>query len=78
MMNQAFFDKVFVGPGGIEGAEPTETYATLLREDLAQKLEEMANRPGLKFSRGSTESLLVELRGLEPLTFALPARRSSS
>ena len=78
MMNQSFFAKVFVGPGGVEGAELTDAYATLLREDLARRLEEMASRPKLNFGRGSTESLLVELRGLEPLTSSLPAMRSSS
>ena len=76
--NQSFFSKVFVGPGGVKGSEPTDEYAILLREDLAERLEEMAARPRLSFGRGSTETLLVELRGLEPLTFALPARRSSS
>ncbi len=78
MMNQSFFEKVFIGPGGVEGAELTDDYATLLREDLAQRLEEMASRSNLGFGRGSTESLLVELRGLEPLTSSLPAMRSSS
>ncbi|MDX6608578.1 MAG: site-specific recombinase [Solirubrobacterales bacterium] len=76
--NQSFFTKIFLGPGGVTGAELTDEYAALLREDLAQRLQDMAGRSQLRFGRGSTESFLVELRGLEPLTFALPARRSSS
>jgi site-specific DNA recombinase len=78
LLNQAFLQKVFVGPGGVEGAELTDAYGALLREALAQELEEMSSRPKLDFSRGSTERLLVELRGLEPLTSSLPAMRSSS
>ena len=34
--------------------------------------------PGLPSTRGSISDQMVELRGLEPLTFALPARRSPS
>jgi site-specific DNA recombinase len=78
MLNQSFFQKVFVGPNGAERAELTDAYGALLGEALTQGLEEMSSRPNLDFARGSTERLLVELRGLEPLTSSLPAMRSSS
>ncbi len=77
--NQAFFKKIFVGMDGTTGAELTAEYAAMLSEDLpAQIKRALSNESRPDFGRGSNERGLVELRGLEPLTFALPARRSSS
>jgi site-specific DNA recombinase len=79
-LNQAIFTKIFIGPGGVKGGDPSEEYTIFLREDLARRVVESKERAKLQppFDWGSTQELLVELRGLEPLTFALPARRSSS
>jgi DNA invertase Pin-like site-specific DNA recombinase len=66
--NQAFFRKLFVGPEGIKAAELTDEFGALLREDLAKRLEAMVAQPRLRFGRGSSERVLVELAGLEPAT----------
>lgn len=61
--NQAFFTKLFVGPEGIKGAELTDEFAGLLREDLAEQLEAMSGQAPAHFGRGSTVRDLVELSG---------------
>ena len=76
--NRVLFGKLFVNKEGVVGSEPTREFATLLREDLDEVLRKAAKDPQLQIAGGSIKGLLVELRGLEPLTFALPARRSSS
>jgi site-specific DNA recombinase len=76
--NQSFFQKLFVGPGGVKAAELTEEFGALLREDLARRIEMMAAQPRLQFARGSNERVLVELAGLEPATSWVRSRRSSN
>ena len=78
LLNQVFFKKLFVGPEGIKGAELTDEFGALLREDLAERLEAMAAQSEAQFGRGSTVSDLVELAGLEPATSWVRSRRSSS
>jgi DNA invertase Pin-like site-specific DNA recombinase len=61
-LNQVFFKKLLVTPKGIEGAELTDEFGALLADDLAQKLEEMAqekDEPHL--GRGSNFDLVVEV-----------------
>lgn len=76
--NQAFFRKLFIGPEGVKAAELTDEFGALLREDLVKRLEEVAARPRLRFGRGSSERVLVELAGLEPATSWVRSRRSSN
>jgi site-specific DNA recombinase len=66
--NQAFFTKLFVGPEGIKGAELTEEFGALLREDLAKQVEAMSALTETQFGRGSSVRVLVELGGFEPPT----------
>jgi site-specific DNA recombinase len=76
--NQAFFSKLFVGPEGIKGAELTDTFAALLADDLAKRLEKLPARPSPHFRLGSSKKVLVELAGLEPATSWVRSRRSSN
>jgi len=66
--NQAFFKKLFVAPEGIKGAELTDEFGALLREDLAKRVEKVAAQTRLHFGPDSNERVLVELAGLEPAT----------
>jgi site-specific DNA recombinase len=66
--NQAFFKKLFVAPEGVKGAELTDEFAGLLREDLAEQIETMSRQAKTRLGRGSTVSVLVELGGFEPPT----------
>ena len=76
--NQVIFRKLFVGPEGIKAAELTDEFGALLREDLAKRLEAVAAQSRLRFGRGSSERVLVELGGLEPPTSWVRSRRSSN
>ena len=77
-INQAVFAKVFLGQEGVTGTQPTAEFAMVLKEDLASRLRKLAGQRNLDFGRGSTESDLVELAGLEPATSWVRSRRSSS
>jgi site-specific DNA recombinase len=76
--NQAFFTKLLVGPEGVKGAELTDEFGALLREDLADRLEEVSAQAENQFGQVSTVSVLVELGGFEPPTSWVRSRRSAS
>ncbi len=78
--NQAFFTRLFVKPlegrPEIAGAELTEPFGALLAEDLAKHLQKLPREPAALRADGSNVKALVELGGLEPPPFRLPAGRS--
>ena len=76
--NQTFFSKLFVGPEGVKGAELTDEFGALLRDDLSKQLEAMSAQTEAHFGRGSSVRVLVELAGLEPATSWVRSRRSSN
>ena len=76
--NQAFFTKLYVGPEGVKGAELTDEFGGLLREDLAERLEEISAEAEDHFGPGSRVGVLVELAGFEPATSWVRSRRSAN
>jgi site-specific DNA recombinase len=70
--NQAIFKKLHVGPDGVEGAELTEEFRSLLDEKLPARLEKIAFNPkSSHFESGSNLEVLVPEEGLEPPTRGL-------
>lgn len=60
-------------------AEIAEPFATLADPELPKSLGgEAVTTSAVSSGAGSSEAIPVELTGLEPVTYALPARRSSS
>jgi site-specific DNA recombinase len=94
LFNQAFFEKLTVHPDGEITHELAKPFRTLLDPQLPAWLQNQVcdegvrtdagewgeNEKGVAFSDagGSNFEVLVEVSGLEPLTFWLPARRSPS
>jgi hypothetical protein len=89
LLNQTFFKRILVGEDStIEGTELTTVYAALAtwepslgkpRHLTALPSPTKANKknPDPVFQgQGSHNAVMVELAGLEPATFWLPARRS--
>jgi site-specific DNA recombinase len=75
-LNQVFFARIYVRDTDISGGVLAEPYAGLLDPDLPATLERRGPRSAAECGHGSRERVSVELAGLEPATFALPARRS--
>ncbi len=88
-LNQLIYTTLLVhDDDGIVGAELTDEFSALLAADLVEGIETEALQEEARRKDhttdlhlddpGSNTGVLVELRGLEPLAFALPARRSPS
>jgi site-specific DNA recombinase len=77
-LNQAFFVRVYVQDDEVVGAELAAPFASLLRPDLPDLIENPAPRRSNKKELGSREAVLVELAGLEPATSWVRSRRSSN
>jgi hypothetical protein len=70
-----FFTKFLVGPDAtVTGAELTDEFGALLREELAERLESIKSKPRALHAVGSTKSYLVETAGIEPAS-AVAMRR---
>lgn len=92
LLNQTFFKRILVGESGtIESAELTTVYAALATWEPSlgkprhlkavpspAKGDNKKNPDPVSRGQGSHNDVLVELVGLEPTTFWLPARRSPS
>ena len=71
-MNQAVFEAVYVDRDGVTYTRLADPFAQLLAEDLMARLEgELKNPEPVSQIRGSKESTLVEVMGLEPTTSTL-------
>ena len=71
-MNQAFFEKVAIDVRGEAEPVVTETYATLLADELIDELDRELKNPDQHFvDRGSKAVSLVAGAGFEPATFGL-------
>jgi site-specific DNA recombinase len=76
-LNQAFFTRILVTEEEIE-VEFTPAMRTLLASVPGRRLEHKEPRPRDPLGRGSETLLLVEPRGIEPLTSCLQSRRSTN
>ena len=65
--NQAFFKRLLIDSGDVEGAELSEPFSTLLGEDVSRRFERALPEPASS-GVGSIYDTLVDLRGIEPLT----------
>ena len=88
-LNQAVFDKIYLDDDEITNSHHKAVYHYLLDSNLPAVLEGEAKRQqdtttpdktkNLRpMAGGSNMTLLVELRGFEPLTFSLRTRRATS
>ncbi len=88
-LNQAVFDKIYLDDDEITNSQHKAVYHYLLDSNLPAVLENEAKRQqdtatpdntkNLRpMAGGSNMTLLVELRGFEPLTFSLRTRRATS
>ena len=80
-LNQAFFEGLYVDVDGVSYSRVAAPFAQLrertLNRDLVSYLRESRNPNLASPGRGLRETLLVDLRGLEPLTSSMPWRRST-
>jgi site-specific DNA recombinase len=87
--NQAFFEKIYVRDDGEVRHDLAEPFRILLDPELSNRLRQSQKQRRTVRSIneedraqgaavGSNVELLVEVRGFEPLTFWLPAKRSPS
>ena len=88
-LNHAVFDKIYLDDDEITSSQHRDVYRYLLDSNLPAVLEGEAkgqrdtatpdNTKNLRpMAGGSNMTLLVELRGFEPLTFSLRTRRATS
>jgi len=71
-LNQAVFEVVYVDTEGVTYARLADPFAQLLADDLLAQLDtDMKNLEPASQVRGSKESSLVEVMGLEPTTSTL-------
>ena len=88
-LNQAVFDKIYLDDDEITNSHHKAVYHYLLNSNLpavlegeAKEQQDTATPDKTKNLRpsagGSNMTLLVELRGFEPLTFSLRTRRATS
>ena len=88
-LNQAVFDKIYLDDDEIPNSHHKAVYHYLLDSNLPAVLEDETKRQqdtatpdntkNLRpMAGGSNMTLLVELRGFEPLTFSLRTRRATS
>ena len=76
--NQAFFRRILIDDEGTEG-ELTSTMHELIRPARPRPQGQNEEpRPVISLGRGSETDLLVDLRGLEPLTPCMPCRCATS
>ena len=73
--NQVFFTKILVDVHGVTGTELTEEIGAILAADAAKTLEETA-LAGIFSGVGCDKDLLVDQRGVEPLTSPVRAVRA--
>ena len=64
--NQVFCRKLWIGPQGAVGDEPTDEFGSLLADELVEKLEEAPPEPSAFRAEGSNSAYLVETVGIEP------------
>jgi site-specific DNA recombinase len=80
-LNQAFFEGLYIDVDGVSYSRAAAPFAQLreksLNRDLVRYLRESKNPDLASSGRGLRETLLVDLRGLEPLTSSMPWRRST-
>lgn len=75
--NKAFFERIDVDTEGVVYARLKEPYALLHETGFADDLEQELKDPDHHGDgRGSIKRLMVELRGVKPLTSAMRMRRS--
>ena len=88
-LNQAVFDKIYLDDDEITNSQHKAVYHYLLDSNLPAVLEGEAKRPqdtttpdktkNLRpMAGGSNVTLLVELRGFEPLTSSMPWKRATN
>ncbi len=71
LFNQAFFERLYVDPHKITGADLAEPFAQLLEHDLMSRIhrELKTQNPDTYTRQGSNKVLLARPEGLEPPTF---------
>ena len=101
LMNQSFFEKIYVDQVGDVTTEPAEPFASIRaarnlwaategRQDAERPSADTERRPRIAEASdpislssvysaiGSNKTLMVEVRGFEPLTFCMPCRRATN
>jgi site-specific DNA recombinase len=81
LLNQAVFENLQVDTDRVTYTRLAAPFAQLLAEDLLIALdqEDPYSRPGrIDSGHGVSKGLLVELRGIEPLTSSMPWKRSTN
>jgi hypothetical protein len=71
-------EALYVDLDGIVDHQLAKPFARILDDDLFARLEREMKNPDTGWQgRGSKESVLVEMMGLEPTTSSMPWRRST-
>ena len=71
-LNQAIFEAIYIDDDRVVYARLSDPFAELLAEDLLAFLDQDIKNPDLvTHGRGSRETRLVEVMGLEPTTSTL-------
>lgn len=101
LMNQSFFEKIYVDQVGDVTTEPAEPFASIRaaktvwaaaygHQDAERPSADIERRPRIAEASdpislssvysaiGSNKTLMVEVRGFEPLTFCMPCRRATN